>query len=122
MIREDDLIGIMPHSQATALDVPELQPLGDRILLKVQLPGTAFRCMAYFAERNTVVTAGCSLGYLNKPLASRVKVGHVCAGFLLSRGVAQRKPAELVGVERLQESTLQLPGVPAAWSLNTLPA
>jgi len=38
MIREDDLIGIMPHSQATALDVPELQPLGDRILLKVLEP------------------------------------------------------------------------------------
>lgn len=50
MIREDDLIGIMPHSQATALDVPELQPLGDRILLKVKLPGMAFG-MACFVEQ-----------------------------------------------------------------------
>lgn len=36
LIREDDLIGIMPHSSATAADVPDLQPIGDRVLLQVE--------------------------------------------------------------------------------------
>lgn len=36
LIREDDLIGILPRSDATAADVPELKPLGDRVLLKVK--------------------------------------------------------------------------------------
>ncbi|DBA77483.1 TPA: hypothetical protein ACH3X1_009306 [Trebouxia sp. C0004] len=36
MLREDDCIGIMPRSGATASDVPELRPVGDRVLLKVQ--------------------------------------------------------------------------------------
>ena len=36
LIREDDLIGIMPHSVATAEDVPELRPIGDRVLLQVR--------------------------------------------------------------------------------------
>jgi chaperonin GroES len=36
LIREDDLIGVLPRSGATAADVPELQPLSDRVLLKVQ--------------------------------------------------------------------------------------
>ena len=35
LIREDDCIGIMPHSNATADDIPELKPAGDRVLLKV---------------------------------------------------------------------------------------
>lgn len=35
LIREDDLIGVLPRSGATAADVPELKPLGDRVLLKV---------------------------------------------------------------------------------------
>lgn len=36
LIREDDLIGIMPSSNATADDIPQLRPLGDRVLVKVQ--------------------------------------------------------------------------------------
>ncbi|KAL0049159.1 hypothetical protein WJX82_007803 [Trebouxia sp. C0006] len=36
MLREDDCIGIMPRSGATASDIPELRPVGDRVLLKVQ--------------------------------------------------------------------------------------
>jgi chaperonin GroES len=35
LIREDDVIGIMPRSAATADDIPELRPIGDRVLLKV---------------------------------------------------------------------------------------
>ena len=35
LIREDDCIGTMPRSGATAADVPELKPIGDRVLLKV---------------------------------------------------------------------------------------
>ncbi|KAL3144861.1 hypothetical protein ABBQ38_001964 [Trebouxia sp. C0009 RCD-2024] len=36
MLREDDCIGIMPKSNATASDIPELKPVGDRVLIKVQ--------------------------------------------------------------------------------------
>ena len=36
LLRESDVIGTMPRSNATAGDVPELKPLGDRVLLKVQ--------------------------------------------------------------------------------------
>ncbi|KAF5832968.1 chaperonin 10 kd subunit-domain-containing protein [Dunaliella salina] len=35
LIREDDVIGIMPRPNATAEDVPQLQPLSDRVLVKV---------------------------------------------------------------------------------------
>ena len=35
LIREDDLIGILPRSGATAADIPELKPLSDRVLLQV---------------------------------------------------------------------------------------
>ena len=35
MLREDDCIGIMPKSNATASDIPELKPVGDRVLIKV---------------------------------------------------------------------------------------
>lgn len=34
MLREDDCIGIMPKSNATASDIPELKPVGDRVLIK----------------------------------------------------------------------------------------
>lgn len=34
MLREDDCIGIMPKSNATASDIPELRPVGDRVLIK----------------------------------------------------------------------------------------
>ena len=37
MLREDDCIGIMPRSGATASDIPELRPVGDRVLLKVSI-------------------------------------------------------------------------------------
>ncbi|KAG2451531.1 hypothetical protein HYH02_004129 [Chlamydomonas schloesseri] len=36
LIREDDVIGIMPRANAQADDVPELQPLADRVLIKVE--------------------------------------------------------------------------------------
>ncbi|KAK9808992.1 hypothetical protein WJX72_007519 [[Myrmecia] bisecta] len=36
LIREDDCIGIMPRSGATADDIPKLRPVGDRVLIKVQ--------------------------------------------------------------------------------------
>ena len=39
LIKEDDCIGIMPRSGATADDIPELKPLGDRILVQV-CPGS----------------------------------------------------------------------------------
>lgn len=39
LIREDDVIGIMPKSGAHADDVPELKPIGDRVLLKVEEQG-----------------------------------------------------------------------------------
>ena len=32
---QDDLIGVLPHSGATAADVPELRPLSDRVLIQV---------------------------------------------------------------------------------------
>lgn len=35
LISEDDVIGIMPRSGATADDIPELRPVGDRVLLKI---------------------------------------------------------------------------------------
>ena len=35
LIREDDVIGTMPRTGATAADVPELKPAADRVLIKV---------------------------------------------------------------------------------------
>lgn len=35
LLREEDVIGVLPRSGATAADVPELQPVGDRVLIKV---------------------------------------------------------------------------------------
>ena len=35
LLREDDVIGILPRSGSTAADLPEIRPLGDRVLLKV---------------------------------------------------------------------------------------
>ena len=35
LIREDDVIGVMPRANATAADIPELRPCGDRVLVKV---------------------------------------------------------------------------------------
>lgn len=35
LIREDDVIGTLPRSGATAADVPELKPAADRVLIKV---------------------------------------------------------------------------------------
>jgi len=35
LIREDDVIGTMPRSGASAADVPELKPAADRVLIKV---------------------------------------------------------------------------------------
>ena len=37
LIKEDDCIGIMPQSGATANDIPQLKPNGDRVLLKASL-------------------------------------------------------------------------------------
>jgi chaperonin GroES len=39
LIREDDVIGIMPRAGATAADVPELRPIADRVLIKVEAAG-----------------------------------------------------------------------------------
>ncbi|KAI8471100.1 MAG: chaperonin 23 [Monoraphidium minutum] len=36
LIREDDVIGVMPRSNAQAEDIPELQPLADRVLIRVE--------------------------------------------------------------------------------------
>lgn len=36
LIREDDVIGTLPRSGAVADDIPELRPLGDRVLVAVQ--------------------------------------------------------------------------------------
>eukprot|EP00775_Hariotina_reticulata_P003862 gene3862-4119_t len=36
LIKEDDVIGVMPRSNALADDLPELQPLGDRVLVEVE--------------------------------------------------------------------------------------
>lgn len=36
LIREEDVLGTLPSSGATAADVPRLQPLHDRVLVKVQ--------------------------------------------------------------------------------------
>ena len=35
LIKEDDCIGVLPRSGATADDIPHLQPNADRVLLKV---------------------------------------------------------------------------------------
>lgn len=39
LIREDDVIGVMPCAAATADDIPELRPIGDRVLVKVKEQG-----------------------------------------------------------------------------------
>ncbi len=36
MIRELDLIGTFPRSNASVDDIPDLEPLGDRLILKLQ--------------------------------------------------------------------------------------
>lgn len=36
LIRENDVIGIMPRSDASADDIPDMQPMGDRVLIKVE--------------------------------------------------------------------------------------
>ncbi|GBF92721.1 hypothetical protein Rsub_05090 [Raphidocelis subcapitata] len=36
LIREDDVIGVMPRSNAQAEDIPELQPLADRVLVRIE--------------------------------------------------------------------------------------
>ena len=35
MLRELDLIGTFPKSNASVVDIPDLEPLGDRLILKV---------------------------------------------------------------------------------------
>ena len=35
LIREDDVIAVMPRKNAQAEDIPEMQPLSDRVLIKV---------------------------------------------------------------------------------------
>lgn len=35
LLREDDVIGVMPNAAPSAADVPNLRPLGDRVLLEV---------------------------------------------------------------------------------------
>lgn len=50
LIKEDDCIGTMPRPGATAADVPELKPIGDRVLLKVGIPGFIRGCRACFSQ------------------------------------------------------------------------
>eukprot|EP00955_Chlamydomonas_euryale_P038222 351032-Chlamydomonas_euryale.AAC.3 len=44
LIREQDVIGIMPKSNAQADDIPELRPLADRVLVKVGSVVGAWEC------------------------------------------------------------------------------
>ena len=46
LIKEDDCIGTLPRPGATAADVPELKPIGDRVLLKVGVPAWSPACRA----------------------------------------------------------------------------
>jgi chaperonin GroES len=39
LIREDDVIGVLPRSPATAADLHELKPAGDRVLVRVSEGG-----------------------------------------------------------------------------------
>lgn len=36
LLRERDIIGLAPHSNAEAADIPDVRPAGDRVLIKVQ--------------------------------------------------------------------------------------
>jgi chaperonin GroES len=40
LIREDDVIGVLPRSAAQASDIPDLRPVGDRVLVQVQEQGS----------------------------------------------------------------------------------
>ena len=48
LIKEDDCIGTMPRSGATADDIPELRPLGDRILIKVGCLSCLLPCQQFW--------------------------------------------------------------------------
>jgi chaperonin GroES len=57
LIREDDLIGVLPHSNATAADVPELKPLNDRVLIKVSiLMQCRHGCRGFQPQRGAMLT------------------------------------------------------------------
>jgi co-chaperonin GroES (HSP10) len=61
LIREDDVIGTMPRSGATAADIPELKPAGDRVLIKVTaLTNPSLRLLAF---HNATPKAKVSLCY-----------------------------------------------------------
>lgn len=51
MLREDDCIGIMPRSGATASDIPEMRPVGDRVLLKVSTTSAGKTTSAQHVKR-----------------------------------------------------------------------
>lgn len=61
LISEDDVIGVMPRSGATADDIPALKPIGDRVLLKI-------------SEQNEVTMGGVILpdAAKEKPLSGTV--------------------------------------------------
>lgn len=61
LMKESDIIGIMPRPDAVADDVPELRPLGDRVLVKV-------------AAQNDVTVGGLMLpeSAREKPLSGEV--------------------------------------------------
>jgi len=50
LIREDDCIGTMPRPGATAKDIPELKPVGDRVLLRARPPRVHARSAAALFE------------------------------------------------------------------------
>ena len=83
LIREDDVIGTLPRSGATAADVPELKPLADRVLLKVKMP------LAINARHLRAHTAASYLPMLHTP--PWVHAGRV------QMHAAQRQRIETVG-------------------------
>ena len=51
LIREGDCIGVLPRPGATADDIPQLKPAGDRVLLKASLDPTCCSCFHHRIRR-----------------------------------------------------------------------
>ena len=58
LIREDDVIGTMPRSRATADEIPDLKPAADRVLIKVCF------CLCIFLQEDS--NTACCPSILNK--------------------------------------------------------
>lgn len=60
LIREDDVIGVMPRAAATAADIPELRPCGDRVLVKVRrCVLCTLRCLGAGPSADTLAVCEC---------------------------------------------------------------